>query len=57
MGSIIPVEIPKPHEDYNLTSGDIRQITEKIIKQLGEKDAKRVAEYLCLELSIGDFKE
>lgn len=57
MGAIIPVEITKPHNEYILTSGDIRQIAGKIIKQLGEKDAKKIARYLCLELSIGDFKE
>lgn len=57
MGAIIPVKIPKPHKNYSLTNGDARQIAEKIVKQLGEKDAKKVVAYLCLELSIGDFKE
>lgn len=56
MGAIIPVKIVKPHEDYKFTSGDIRQIAQNVIKELGEEDAKRVIEYLCLELGIGGFK-
>lgn len=56
MGAIIPVKISKPHENYKFTSGDIRQISENLIKELGEKDAKKLTEYLCLGLGIGDCK-
>lgn len=56
MGAIIPVKIEKPHENYQFKSGDIRQIAQNVIKELGEQDAKKVTECLCLELGIGDFK-
>lgn len=56
MGARIPVKIMKPHENYKLTSGDIRQISENLIKELGEKDAKKLTEYLCLGLGIDSFE-
>lgn len=56
MGAIIPVEICKPYEEYELTSGDIRQIVQKIINSVGEESAKRIAKNLSLELGIDDLK-
>ncbi len=54
MGARINVEISKPHENYQYTSGDIEQIAYKIINQLGNADAKKIAEYL--NLATDDFK-
>ena len=55
MGAHINVEISKPHEDYQYTFGDINQIAQKIIKQLGKKDAERIAKILILELEKSSY--
>ena len=47
MGARINVEISKPHESYQYTSGDILQIADKIIRQLGKENAKKIAEHMC----------
>lgn len=54
MGARINVEISKPHESYQYTSGDILQIADKIVRQLGKENSKKIAEYL--ENAIGNFK-
>lgn len=56
MGARIPVNVSKPHERYELTGGDIKDISKSLIAQLGKEDAARLAKYLCCELEIQKFE-